>query len=169
MTLTEWAERWGVPHQAFAELIACSIVPSEPDELVGGKSEAYVQSAVRLAAPYKGLYLWRNNVGAGSVANLKELCDDCRRCARRIIRWGLGNDSKKINDVMKSADLIGIEKKLVTADMVGSFIGKFHSIETKAEDWQFSGTQQEVAQLAWSTLINSLGGSAKIVKSASSL
>lgn len=169
MTLAEWAERWGIPPQAFAELAACSIVPSEPDELVGNKSEAYVQSAVRLAAPYKGLYLWRNNVGAGSVSNLRELCDDCRRHARRVIRWGLGNDSKKINDVMKSADLIGIEKKLITADMVGSHIGKFHSIETKSENWRYSGTQEENAQLAWSTLINSLGGSAKIVNSASSL
>jgi len=169
MNLQEWAARWNIPAEAFRELVACSIVPPEPDEVVGTKSEAYVQSTVRLAAPGRGIYLWRNQVGAGIVANARDLCHECVQKARRPIRWGLGNDSKKQNDVMKSADLIGIEKKLITPDMVGSYIGKFHSVETKHEDWKYSGTAEENAQLAWATLINSLGGEAKIVKHASSL
>jgi hypothetical protein len=78
MTLSEWARKWNVPPQAFAELAACSIVEPDPDALVGGKTEAYVQSAIRLEAPEKGVYLWRNNVGAGAVVDFKLLCDECR-------------------------------------------------------------------------------------------
>lgn len=157
MTLEEWARRWNIPAQAFAELAACSIVEPEPDALVGGKSEAYVQSTVRLEAPSRGVYLWRNNVGAGKLAS------------GNFVRFGLGNDSKKLNERMKSADLIGCRRTLITPDMVGSFIGKFYSRECKHEDWKYSGSMEENAQLAWATLINSLGGDAKIVKATGSL
>lgn len=167
MTLAEWAERWGIPAQAFAELATCSIVT--PAEVVGIKSEAYVQSTVRLEAPRRGVYLWRNQVGAGIVAHARELCDECRRNARRPIRWGLGNDSSKLNDVIKSGDLIGVRPMLITNEMVGRRIGQFISRECKREDWTYSGTKEETAQLAWSTLINSLGGDAAIVKTVGSL
>jgi len=50
VNLQQWAERWGIPPQAFAELAACSIVEPDPDALVGGKSEAFVQSLIRLEA-----------------------------------------------------------------------------------------------------------------------
>lgn len=157
MTLDEWAARWGLPPQAFAELAACSIVEPEADALVGGKSEAYVQSTVRLEAPQRGVYLWRNNVGAGKLAS------------GNFVRFGLGNDSKKLNERMKSADLIGCRPVVVTPLMVGSRIGQFVSRECKREDWKYSGSMEENAQLAWATLINSLGGDAKIVKATGSL
>lgn len=147
----------------------CSIVEPEADALVGGKTEAYVQTKVRLEAAYKGKYLWRNNVGAGAVADLKTLCAECRSRARRFIRWGLANDSKALNERMKSADLVGLTPRLITPDMVGSVIGQFTSRETKREDWHYSGTAEENAQLAWATLINSHGGDAKIVKATGSL
>lgn len=177
MTFQEWAVRWGISQQAFAELIALSIVTPEPDALAGGKkfephisrSEAYVQSAIRLEAPQRGVYLWRNNVGAGANVQLKDLCDECRMKTRRPIRWGLGNDSKALNETIKSADLIGLKPVLITADMVGTIIGKFFSRECKREDWNYSGTMEENAQLAWAALINSLGGDAKIVKATGSL
>jgi hypothetical protein len=169
MTLHEWAARWGISQQAFAELVACSIVDPEPDALVSGKTEAYVQSAIRLEAPQRGVYLWRNNSGAGIVANARDLCPECAKNARRPIRWGLGNDSKKVNEVMKSADLIGVKPVRIAPDMVGSVIGQFVSRECKRADWSYSGTLEENAQLAWSTLINSLGGNAAIVKAVGSL
>ncbi len=169
MTLQEWAVRWNIPQQAFAELVACSIVPPGPDVVDSGKSEDYVQSKIRLEAPQRGVYLWRNNVGAGVVANNRDLCPECIVRARRPIRWGLANDSKKLNERIKSADLIGIKPTLITAEMVGLTIGKFYSRECKREDWVFKGTQEEVAQVAWSTLINSLGGDARIVKATGSL
>jgi hypothetical protein len=157
MTLAEWAARWNIPAQAFAELAACSIVEPDPDALVGGKSEAYVQSCVRLEAPQRGAYLWRNNVGAGKLAS------------GNFVRFGLGNDSPRLNERLKSADLIGMRPVIITAAMVGSRIGQFVSRECKREDWKYSGTMEENAQLAWATLINSLGGDAKIVKATGSL
>ncbi len=169
MTLEEWAFKWRVSPEAFRELAACSIVEPDADDLVGGKTEAYMQSVIRLEAAGKGIFLWRNNSGAGIVANARDLCPDCAKNARRPIRWGLGNDSKKVNEVMKSGDLIGIDPTLITDDMVGSVIGKFISRECKAEDWKYSGDLRDNAQLAWSTLINSLGGDARIVRAVGSL
>lgn len=174
MTLTEWAARWAIPAEALRELAALTIVTPEPDDLSGeNKTEAYVQSVVRLEAPTRGVYLWRNNVGAGALNNLSDLCDTCAQAVasrgRRIIRWGLANDSKKLNERVKSADLIGIRPITITPDMVGCRIGQFVSRECKREDWNYRGTPEELAQLAWATLINDNGGDAKIVKATGSL
>lgn len=157
MNLQQWALRWNIPPQAFAELAQCSIV--DPDAPVGDKAEAYVQSRVRLEAAYATptCYLWRNNVGAGKLAS------------GNFVRWGLANDSKPLNERIKSGDLIGIRSLLVTAQMVGMTIGQFVSRECKRESWKYSGTVEENAQLAWATLINSLGGDAQIVKATGSL
>jgi hypothetical protein len=170
VTFEEWALRWAIPAQALAELAACSIVEPDADALSGkDKTEAYVSSKVRLEAPYKGVYLWRNNVGAGAVANMAELCEECRPKMRRVIRWGLANDSKKLNERMKSADLIGIRPLVIGPEHVGRRIGQFVSRECKREDWTFRGTAEENAQMAWSTLIKSLGGDSAIVKATGSL
>lgn len=171
MNITEWAARWAVPAQALAELAACSIVEPDPDNLVGGKTEAYVQSAIRgLEAPSKGVFLWRNNVGAGTIYRDEDLCDNCRMQQRkRPIRWGLANDSSRVNKTIKSADLIGLRPITITADMVGKRVGQFVSRECKREDWNYSGTESELAQLAWAAIINDNGGDAKIVKAVGSL
>jgi hypothetical protein len=173
MNLTEWAARWAVSPQALAELAACSIVEPDPDNLVGGKTEAYVQSAIRgIEAPSKGVFLWRNNVGAGSIYKDTDLCDTCRHSLqhkKRPVRWGLANDSTRVNKVMKSADLIGLRPLIVTDDMVGKRIAQFVSRECKREDWRYTGTEEELAQLAWATIINDNGGDAKIVKAVGSL
>lgn len=149
LSLNEWAQRWGVPPEALCDLALSTVYT--PHEPTIGKSEAYVQSQVRLEAPHHGVYAWRNNVGAGKLQN------------GSFVRWGLANDSTALNREIKSADLIACRKRLITAADVGSYIGQFVSRECKRPDWKYSGTPEELAQVNWATLINSLGGDAKIV------
>ncbi len=113
-----------------------------------GMSEAGVQSRIRLEAARKGCYLWRNNVGVLPDRN------------GRPIRYGLANDSKAVNKAVKSGDLIGVRPVLITQAHVGHTIGQFLSREAKPGAWRYSGTDREVAQLAWAELITSLGGDA---------
>lgn len=92
--------------------------------------------------------LWRNNVGAAKDAQ------------GNFFRFGLANESKAQNAVLKSGDLIGIKPVIITPEMAGSMIGQFVSIETKAAGWKYRGTPREVAQKNWIDLVRSLGGDA---------
>lgn len=112
------------------------------------QSEAAIQNLIRLEATQKGCRLWRNNVGAAYMHD------------GNFLRYGLANDSAKINAVLKSADLIGIRPVTITQEMVGSVIGQFLSREIKASNWRYRGTDAEKAQLAWAELIVSMGGDA---------
>ena len=78
----------------------------------------------------------------------------------RSIRYGLANDSKKVNKVLKSADLIGITPVLITQGMINTIMGVFTSIEVKRAGWTYTGTEKEQAQLAWMHLITLFGGRA---------
>jgi hypothetical protein len=111
-------------------------------------SEARVQSLVRLEAPTKGVTLWRNNVGV--------LVDT----TGRPVRFGLANDSRALNEELKSGDLIGWRPVLVTPDLVGRTIAQFVSRECKPEGWRFTGTPREKAQLRWLDLVRAAGGDA---------
>lgn len=149
--LTQWAAQWGVPAAALADLqVRMGMIgltpPAEP-----GRSEAAVQSRVRLAASKAGKRLFRNNSGAGY--------DE----AGNFMRWGLGNDSMALNKVLKSSDLVGVEPRIIQPADVGHLFGQFVSYEVKHADWKYTGTEREVAQAAWLTLINSLGGKAKFI------
>lgn len=112
------------------------------------KSEAAVQQAIRLAAPSHGTILWRNNNGA------------CQASDGRQIRYGIANDSQQMNKEIKSSDLIGITKKLVTPDMVNSYVGVFTSYEVKREGWVWTGAAREIAQNSWLNIIRQWGGKA---------
>lgn len=123
--------------------------PPLPVEAPGaGESEAWAQSVVRLEASEKGVKLFRNNVGV-----LEDKTG-------RPVRYGLGNDSAKMNEVIKSGDLIGIRGVVITPEMIGHRFGQFVSVECKSPGWQFTGTGREKAQLAWANLVNSMGGMA---------
>lgn len=146
----QWAARHGVSLQALHELQGLfglhggHFLPPT----VKGTSEAAVQSAVRLEAARKGIRLFRNNVGA--------LVD-----SRGVpVRYGLANESKQVNDVCKSADLIGWRPVLIGPEHVGQVIGQFVSRECKKPGWHYTGDAHEEAQLAWAQLVTAGGGDA---------
>ena len=153
--LNTWATRWQIHPAAMADLHAMLGALDQATPTADGSSEAAVQARVRVAASAAGMRLWRNNVGA--------FHDDARGIH---VRFGLANDSKQVNDVIKSADLIGIRPRTISQDDVGRRIGQFVSLECKNADWRYTGTDRERAQEAWAALITSLGGIARFVRSA---
>jgi hypothetical protein len=116
-------------------------------------NEATIQAHVRLLAAKAGWKLFRNNVGV--------LVD-----SRGVpVRYGLANDSKQLNTLVKSGDLIGVRPLLITADMVGQTIGQFVSIECKREGWKYNPNDpHDQAQMRWAEMINASGGYAVFSK-----
>lgn len=169
MTLDEWAVRWGLPLAALDELSRSVLLYTTDTADAGSKTEARVQSEVRLEAARAGVYLFRNNVGAGSIVDPSKLCAECSQHTRSFLRWGLGNDSPRLNAALKSADLIGIRRKLIGPADVGKYVGQFVSREVKREGWKPGGSDEDRAQARWATLINEQGGDARIVTSVGSL
>lgn len=111
--------------------------------------EAYVQSVIRRDAHQHALKLFRNNVGV-----LKN--ED-----GTPVRYGLGNDSAALNRKLKSSDLIGWRRLLITPAHVGLTIAQFASIECKPEGWTFHPNDaHEAAQAEWINLVNREGGHA---------
>lgn len=148
MNLEVWAVKWGVSMAALHDLRAEMGMPQELGQVDDGKNESLVQARMRIEASQLGKRLFRNNVGA---------LQDARGT---WVRYGLCNESAKMNKEIKSADLIGIDPVLITQEHVGSTIGRFLSREAKAPGWRYSGTDHEVAQLKWLELVVSLGGDA---------
>lgn len=112
---------------------------------MSNRNEATIQALARLEAARDGI-LWRNNVGQLPGPN------------GRPVRYGLANDSTAVNQNVKSADLIGIRRVLITPEHVGQVLGVFWSREVKAEGWRFAGTERELAQLRWLELVTAHGG-----------
>jgi len=151
MNLNEWATRWQIPREAVEDLrrqfgTINTDPQSQPDD---EGSEGGAQSMIRLEASKKGLRLWRNNVGVAYN-------EDGVRC----LRYGLANDSKQLNEIVKSSDLIGIRKIKITPDMVGNVIGQFVAREVKTPGWVYKETKREKAQLTFLELIAAYGGDA---------
>ena len=98
-------------------------------------SEAAVQTRTRLAHAQIGP-MWRNNSGAFFDTEMK-----------RWIRFGLGNDSKKLNKVWKSSDLYGINTD-----------GRLIACEVKHPDWTKPENDRDRAQEAHINQVNACGG-----------
>lgn len=149
MSLLSWALRYGVSPAALNDLqheLGLLTPPLQLDSPAFGKSEAFVQSGARLEASRQGIRAFRNNVGA--------LKDD----TGRVVRYGLANESKAINDVVKSSDLIGWRPVVITPAMVGYRFAQAWGREVKEPGWQFTGSGREVAQKAWIDMGNADGG-----------
>lgn len=149
-----WAARWGLPDSALRELRSAMIGSDLTDYLPPGvprapQNETDVSAIERLKCARQGGRLWRNNVGA------------CTTDTGSFVRYGLANESKRMNKEIKSSDLIGLRPVVVTPEMVGRTIGQFVARESKRPGWKFTGTEREVAQLRFIELVNALGGDAK--------
>jgi len=134
--LQGWAQRWSIPAPCLADLLKCmgvGDVPPEPSTPTYSLSEAWTQSTVTLEAPRFGVWLTRNNVGARKIVE-----DDG---STRMLRFGLANESKQRNAVLKSGDLIGIRPVVITAQMIGCTIGQFVSRECKRPGWSTAATR----------------------------
>lgn len=150
MQLEQWAKRHDISQDALDELRASfGCIPIHIPQLEG-HGENYVQSKVRLEAPGKGVTLWRNN--SGVLPNPE---------TGRPVRFGLGNDTKQLNEKLKSADLIGWRRLIITPDMVGTTIGQFVSRECKEPGWKYTGKGRELAQLKWLKAVVAAGGDAQ--------
>lgn len=156
MLLDSWAKKYGVSAEALDELRASFgclpvVIPQSTS------SEAAVQAAVRLEAARKGVKLWRNNVG---------VLLDSRGAP---VRYGLANDSKRLNAACKSADLIGWRPVLITSAHLGTRLAQFVSRECKKQGWKWSGDPHEQAQMKWLQAVVSDGGDAKFTSGEESL
>lgn len=110
-------------------------------------SESGVSSRIRKDGAYRAIELWRNNVGV--LLNK----------FGTPVRFGLCNDSKKLNKKIKSSDLIGITPVMITQNMVGQVLGVFTAVETKEENWTFDPKDQHsVAQKKYIDIVLNAGG-----------
>lgn len=142
--MNKWAEKWNVPEEAIEELIG-----DRNAKQTNGLSEADVQNKVRLEASKQGIRLWRNNVGVFQSEN------------GGFVRFGLANESEKMNRHIKSSDLIGIKPIVIDKSHIGATIGQFCAREVKKQGWLYKGSSREEAQLRFITLVKTLGGDAK--------
>lgn len=154
MVIREWGAAWGIPLAALLDLEArmgrgWRDVEAEGTATGTAGSEARQQSLVRLDAAKHDVLLFRNNVGAFQDST------------GRWVRYGLANDTPKMNKAFKSGDLIGLRKRLITPADVGKIIGQFVSREIKHETWVHTATEHEQGQDGWADLINSYGGDAR--------
>lgn len=152
MTFNEWS---AAHPDAARDLLA--VMNSDPisENAAIGKSEAWAQQQARFAIARAGAYAWRNNVGATPAK--------CKKCGakQQPVRYGLANDSEKLNKRIKSHDLIGAIPRLITPSDVGSTIAQFGSWECKPPGWKYSGNEHESAQAAWGARVLSIGGHAE--------
>lgn len=156
----DWAARHRVSPFALLDLLdtlAAGMYGPQVAPPAEVSSEAGVTSLVRLEAKRKGVLLFRNQVGAMQDAT------------GRVVRYGLANDSKAMNETLKSGDWIGIRPVLITDAHVGTVIGQFVSREIKRAGWKFTGSGREGAQANWANLITSKGGDAAFAAGEGSL
>lgn len=110
-------------------------------------TESVVQQQTRLHMARLGAQVWRNNSGAYQ--------DEYGN----FIRYGLCNESKQQNDIMKSSDLIGIIPITVQPHHVGRTFGVFTALEVKQTGWRLlPGDKRGLAQQKFIDIVRNVGG-----------
>jgi hypothetical protein len=104
-------------------------------------TETDVQNASRLAIQAAGGVAWRNNVGCLPNPD-----------TGIPVRFGLGNDSAKLNEVFKTGDLVGLAP-----------LGIFCMWECKKPGWRWTATARERAQWNAIAFVRSRHGRAGFV------
>ena len=155
--LNKWAQQWGIPAEAIADLRNRMLPIENHLDPTSMADEAAAQMRIRMEACERGMRLWRNNVGAGKLEN------------GSFVRWGLCNDSTALNASVKSSDLIGIRPVLITTEHVGATVGQFVAREVKRPGWTYRGTDRETAQLNFLTYVLLMGGDAAFATGPGSL
>lgn len=146
-SLFQWSQKWGISQQCLDDLR--SIVTPVIVTVQSGPqatSEGATQANIRLASPQYGA-LWRNNNGA------------CVDDTGRHIRYGLANDSKRINKVFKSSDLIGYTRVEIKPHHMGQIMAVFTAIEVKAPGWKLTPSDERGhGQANFLTAVTCAGG-----------
>lgn len=112
--------------------------------------EAKATENVWLRASVWGSRLFRNNSGV------------LKNDRGTPVRFGLGNESAKINKRLKSSDLIGFTPVTITQDMVGKQVAVMTAIEVKPAGTkirtEWNERSREWAQQKFIDLVNRFGG-----------
>ena len=148
-------EQWAALHPHAAGDLLRVIGPAAGTENAPPGDEAAAQQRVRFTVARAGGMAWRNNVGATPAK-----CPDCG-APQQPVRYGLANDSARLNARIKSSDLILAIPRVITPAMVGRTIAQFGSVEVKRPGWHYTGKGREAGQAAWLALVERLGGFAK--------
>lgn len=148
--LQMWAAKWGIPYAALADLPAAFW---QPLERVQGGSEAMTQAELRVTAPKHTHALWRNNKGA------------MQDQTGRLVRYGLGHDSKRLDEVWKSSDLVGITRVPIMPHHIGQTFGVFTAVEVKEPGWKGPKDKHEQAQASFLATVAGMGGLAMFATS----
>jgi hypothetical protein len=148
--IQQWARKHDISDAALADMpgFLLAAAPKHAPPRATPRSEADVQSIVRVKASQAGWRVFRNNVGAAVDAK------------GRHIRYGLGNDSKPICAVLKSSDLIGLRSRVIQPWDVGGTIAQFVALECKRPGWKEDNSPRTKAQRAFLQLVQSRGGHA---------
>lgn len=153
-TMNDWVKRYGITGECLRDLLSIMDVPSTGIDSGRVGSEAAVQVDIRVFAATRGCSLWRNNSGSLQDAT------------GRWVRFGLGNDSKRVNEVWKSADLIGINPVVIQPEHVGRMIGQFWAVEVKEPGWKYNDNDaHQKAQKNFLNTVNLLGGLGQFAQS----
>lgn len=136
---------------------------TQSDSDADGYSEAWAQQRVRHQIAARGGLAWRNNVGA-TPAKEQHKCPRCFfdfETKKQPTRYGLANDSAKMNKNIKSSDIIGVIPVQILPEHVGQTFGLFVAVEMKRPGWKYTGKGREAAQAAFLSLCRSVGAHAE--------
>jgi hypothetical protein len=145
-----WATRWNVPAAAIHELLDL-VDPTRTMTPGDSTSEAALSAELSVLAPKHGASLWRNNNGSALMVNPNRPDEQPRH-----VRFGLGNASKKLSEVWKSSDRIGITPMVSTA--AGQWFGVFTAVEVKKPGWTKPKNKRELGQSNFLGTVRSMGG-----------